>query len=120
MDIGASSSTFSIDFASDPKNAQKAQAAAVSVIRRLQTQPLPLADLQRAKALLLAQRVLPLDSYSGLASNLLDDVVYGYTGADADAYWQRLVDTTPKQLQAAMKRWIDPNHFVRVVVAPGG
>jgi zinc protease len=120
MDIGASSSTFSIDFASDPKNAQKAQAAAVSVIRRLQTTPLPLADLQRAKALLLAQRVLPLDSYSGLASNLLDDVIYSYTGADADAYWQRLVDTTPKQLQAAMKRWIDPNHFVRVVVAPGG
>lgn len=118
MDIGSSTSTFSIDFASDPKNAQRAQAAALAIIQRLRTTPLPLADLQRAKALLLAQRVLPLDSYSGLADDMLSDAEYGYTGKDADSYWQELIDTTPTQLRNAMRRWVNPKRFVRVTVAP--
>jgi zinc protease len=120
VDVGESSSTFSIDFASDPKNAARAQTAAVAVIQHLRTTPLPLVELQRAKALLLAQRVLPLDSYSGLADDLLQAATYGYTRAGADWYWRNLIEITPTQLRDAMHRWIDPNRFVRVTVAPGG
>jgi zinc protease len=119
LDIGKTSSTFSVEFASDPSNARKAEAEAVAVIRRLQNVPLPLEDVQRAKALLLAQQVLPLESYSGVASNMLDDATSGYTRNDSDLYWAMLLDTTPTQLRDAMRKWIDTSRFVRVTVQPG-
>ncbi|MGZ3518858.1 MAG: M16 family metallopeptidase [Vulcanimicrobiaceae bacterium] len=119
MSIGRSESTFTISFASDPKNVDRAQAAAVADLRQLTQTPLPEVDVQRAKALLLAQRVLPLDSYGGVASNILDDAQYGLTTNDADAFWTQLLATTPTQIRDAMRRWIKPDHFVRVIVAPG-
>ncbi|HEY8296611.1 MAG TPA: pitrilysin family protein [Candidatus Baltobacteraceae bacterium] len=119
MSIGRSESSFTINFASDPKNVDRAQAAAFADLRALSRTPLPSVDVQRAKALLLAQRILPLDSYGGVASNILDNARYGLTTRDADAFWTRLLATTPLQIRNAMRRWIHPNHFVRVIVAPG-
>jgi zinc protease len=118
LSIGMSTSTFSIDFASDPKNVSRAQAAAVAEIRRLQQHAVPDIELQRAKALLLAQRVLPLDSYDGIASDILDSAKNGLTTADEDAFWKRLLRVTPQQVRAAMQRWIHVDRFSRVIVAP--
>jgi zinc protease len=118
MDIGRSSSTFSIDFASDSKNVARAQAAAVAEIRRLETDLVPDIDLQRAKALLLAQRVLPLDSYNGIAADILDSAQSGTTVADEDSFWITLLRTTPEQVRSAMRRWIKPDAFSRVIMAP--
>ena len=119
MDIGRSSSTFSIDFSSDAKNVSRAQAAAVAAIRRLQLKPVPDIELQRAKALLLAQRVLPLDSYSGIAGDILDTAKSGISAEDEDLFWLRLLTTTPAQVRDAMRRWIRPTSFSRVITAPG-
>ncbi|HEY5258407.1 MAG TPA: insulinase family protein [Candidatus Baltobacteraceae bacterium] len=119
MDVGTSSSTFSVDFSAAPKNVEAAQAQAIAVIRRLQSAPLPLADVQRAKALLLAQRVLPLDSYAGVAGDLLSDAQVLYTNRDANLYWRRLLGVTPLELQRAMRKYIDTKRFLRVIVAPG-
>jgi zinc protease len=119
LNIGSSTSTFSIDFASDPKNVSRAQAAAVAEIRHLQDHAVPDIELQRAKALLLAQRVLPLDSYEGIASDILSSAKNGLTVADQDAYWQRLLHITPVQVQHAMQKWIRVDRFSRVIVAPG-
>lgn len=119
VDIGRSSSTFSIDFASEPKNVNLAQAAAIADIRRLQTALVPVIELQRAKALLLAQRVLPLDSYDGIASDILDTARNGLTPQDDAAFWNSLLETTPQQLREAMRRHVHPDAFSRVIVAPG-
>ncbi|HEV3154657.1 MAG TPA: pitrilysin family protein [Candidatus Baltobacteraceae bacterium] len=119
MDIGLSSSTFSIDFASDPKNVERAQAAAVADIRRLQTALIPTEQLQRAKALLLAERVLPLDSYEGIAGDILEAARSGISSAEDAAFWNALLHTTPDQVRAAMRRWVKPEGFTRVMVAPG-
>ncbi len=118
LSLRNSSSTFTVTFASDPRNVGKAQAAAMSVIERMRTEPLPAAELQRAKALLLSQRVLPLDSYGGLAGDLLVDAADGWTQTDDTAYWERLLSVTPQQLRDAMRRWIDPRRFSRVILAP--
>lgn len=118
MDIGRSSSTFSIDFASDAKNVARAQAAAVAEVRRLQTQLVPDIELQRAKALLLAQRVLPLDSYNGIAADILDGAQSGTTVTDEDWFWNSLLHTTPAQIRSAMRRWVKPDAFSRVIMAP--
>lgn len=119
LDIGENTSTFSIDFASDSKNVPKAQAAAIAEIRRLQDEDVPGIELQRAKALLLAERVLPLDSYSGIARDILDTAKDGLTVSDENAYWGKLLRITPSQVRAAMKRWIRVDRFSRVIVAPG-
>jgi zinc protease len=119
VDIGRSSSTFSIDFASDPKNVNRAQAAALADIRRLQTDLVPMVELQRAKALLLAEQILPLDSYSGIASDILDTAKYGRTAVDDAYFWHSLIQTTPEQVRDAMRRHVRPDAFTRVIVAPG-
>ena len=119
VSIGRSNSTFSIDFATDPKNVSKAQAAAIADIRRLQQSPVAVTELQRAKALLLAQRVLPLDSYDGIASDILTNAEIGYTSQDDDLYWRLLLSVTPQQVQNAMRRYVKPNGFSRVILAPG-
>jgi zinc protease len=108
---------FSVSFASDPKNVARANAAVVAIIKGLQARPLSAVELQRAKALLLAQRVLPLDSYSGVAADMISGARYGYTGTSERWFWTALLETTPAQVQHALRR-IDPDHFLRVIVEP--
>jgi predicted Zn-dependent peptidase len=109
---------FSVSFASDPKNVSKANAAVVAMIKRLQSHPLAEVELQRAKALLLAQRVLPLDSYTGLAGDMLSGVEEGFENTGCEHwFWTTLLRTTPAQLQHALRR-VDPARFTRVIVEP--
>jgi len=109
---------FSITFASAPKNVSRANAAVVAMIKRLQAHPLSAVELQRAKALLLAQRVLPLDSYSGVAIDMLSGARQGYFRATSERwFWSALLGTTPAQVQHALRR-INPDRFLRVIVQP--
>ncbi|MDB5028503.1 MAG: peptidase, partial [Candidatus Eremiobacteraeota bacterium] len=86
---------FSVSFASDPKNVGRANAAVIAMIKRLQSHPLSAVELQRAKALLLAQRVLPLDSYGGVADDMLSGARVGYFGASSEKwFWDSLLRTT--------------------------
>ncbi|HLI96004.1 MAG TPA: pitrilysin family protein [Candidatus Baltobacteraceae bacterium] len=119
LSVGENTSTFSIDFASDPKNVARAQASAIAEIRRLGERAVPDIELQRAKALLLAERVLPLDSYGGIAGDILAGAKAGLSIADQDAFWGKLLRLTPQQVQAAVHKWIRLDHFARVIVAPG-
>jgi len=119
MSIGRTQSTFSISFSADPKNARKAQAEAVAVVQQLQAADVPLETLQSAKAVLLAEQVLPLASYSGVAGDMLEDLEIGYSQKQSTTYWNALLNTTPAQIRAAMRKWIDTKRFTRVEVAPG-
>ena len=98
-------------------NVARANAAVVAIIKRLQTHPLSSVELQRAKALLLAQRVLPLDSYAGVADDMVVNAKEGYSSVSERWFWQALLRTTPAQLQHALRR-IDADHFLRVIVEP--
>ncbi|HTJ27756.1 MAG TPA: pitrilysin family protein [Candidatus Limnocylindria bacterium] len=117
--VDRSGAEFSVSFASDPKNVAHADAAVVAIIKRLQAHPLAPVELQRAKALLLAQRILPLDSYSGVAAFMLAGAKDGYVSTPGERwFWAALLETTPAQVEHAMRR-IDASHFVRVIVEPG-
>jgi zinc protease len=119
FNVDATGAEFTISFASDAAKVAPANAAIVAIIKQLQARPLPAVELQRAKALLLAQRVLPLDSYSGLADEMLAGPIAGYDTLGSSRYfWTELLATTPAQLQRAIRR-IDPDHFLRVIVEPG-
>jgi zinc protease len=118
LDIDEDGATFSISYASDPKDADRAEAAAVAVLRHLQSVPLDDVELQRAKALLAASRILPLDSYDGIASDVLTRTGDGETPAQTDAFWQKVLALTPAQLEAAVRRKLHPDAFVRVILEP--
>jgi len=116
--IDQDAATFSISYASDPKDVDRAQAAAVAILRHLQSVPLDDVELERAKALLTADRVLPLDSYDGIARNLLTATDAGETPAQTGAFWRKVLALTPAQLRAAVRRKLNPDAFVRVVLEP--
>jgi zinc protease len=117
FEVSPSGAEFSVSFASDPKNVGRANAAVVAIIKRLQAHPLSVVELQRAKALLLAQRVLPLDSYSGVADDMIAGARDGYAPGSERWFWEALLRTTPAQLQHALRR-IDADHFLRIIVEP--
>ncbi|MFZ0575330.1 MAG: pitrilysin family protein [Candidatus Cybelea sp.] len=119
FDIEEDGATFSISYASDPKDVDRAQAAALAILRRLQSVPLDDVELERAKALLAARRILPLDSYDGIAQDVLTRTEAGETPAQTDALWHRVLALTPVQLQAALRRKLHPDAFVRVILEPG-
>ncbi len=116
--VDSTGAEFSISYASDAKNVAPANAALIAIVKRLQTHALPAVELQRAKALLLAQRVLPLDSYTGVADDMLSGSKVGlaFTGSE-QYFWDALLRTTPAQVQHALHR-IDADHFLRVIVEP--
>jgi hypothetical protein len=60
---------------------------------------------------------LPLDSYFGVADDILRGASDGYVDADEAWFWAALLQTTPAQLQHALRR-IDADHFLRVIVQP--
>ena len=115
--VNRNEAEFSVSFASDPKNVGRANAAVVAIIKRLQSHALPAVELQRAKALLLAERVLPLDSYMGVADDMLRGARDGYANASEGWFWAALLQTTPARMQHALRR-IDADHFLRVIVEP--
>ena len=118
LSVDATGAEFSITYASDAKNVAPANAALIAIIKRLQAHALPAVELQRAKALLLAQRVLPLDSYTGVASDMLAGSKAGLAFTGSEKYfWDALLRTTPAQMQHALHR-IDADHFLRVIVEP--
>ena len=118
VDVERHGGTFSIAFASDAKNVSKAQATALAEIDRLRHEPLPDVDVQQAKALLLARDIVQLDTYSGLANHLLAAAESGIDANDMYRYYKLMLHTTPAQIRDAMRKYIDPKRFSRVIVAP--
>jgi len=74
FDVSRSGATFSIDFASDPKNVDHAQNAALAQIERMRREVLPVETLEQAKALLIARDIVALDTYGGVAADLREDI----------------------------------------------
>ncbi len=118
LHVGDTGSTFSLEFASDPKNVDRAQKAAVATLDRLRALPPTADELALAKAMLLSNYTVSLDSYGAVADTLLFDVRDGIDDNDVTRYYTRVLAVTPAQVQRAMKRWIRPSSFTRVIVAP--
>ncbi|MHB8177268.1 MAG: M16 family metallopeptidase [Vulcanimicrobiaceae bacterium] len=118
LQIGKHRSTFAVRYGSNPGNVLPAQNQVVAILTKLQRQPLAARRLVRAKALLLGQVPLRQASYKGLAGLLL-----GYSAENLPLD-QNLIDAraelsvTDAQVQAAMRRWVRPQGFVRIVTGP--
>lgn len=119
LSTGKTRSTFSISYGSDPDKILPAQQLAVADLRRMQTQPVAADRLLRAKAQLMGDIPIALQSYEGVGS-----ILHRYASMDLPLD-QNLIDArrelavTPAQISAAMRKWIRPGDFVRIVTGPG-
>ncbi len=111
-------STFSVSYGSDPAKILPAQQLVVADLRRMQSQLVAADRLLRAKAQLMGDIPIGLESYEGVGSTLQH-----YASLELPLN-QNLIDArhelsvTAAQVAAAMRRWIRPSDFVRVVTGP--
>lgn len=115
---GKNRSTFSVNYGADPKNIDRAAKLVGDDLTMLQNKPLSLDRLTRAKALVIGEVPIAQESFGGFAGQLL-----GYASAGLPLDQDRIEATTilsltPAHVQAAMKKWIRPADFVRVVTGP--
>ncbi len=117
---GRNRSTFSVSYGSDPQNVARAAKLVVDDLTSLQRKPIAVDRLTRAKALVIGEVPIARESYDGLAAELLS-----YAQSDRPLDTDRIeaaaqLAATPDSLRAAMAKWIRPQGFVRVVLAPAG
>jgi zinc protease len=117
---GRNRSVFSVTYGSDPQNVGRAARLVVDDLTQLQKTPIASDRLTRAKALVLGEVPIARESYDGLAGELLS---YAETDRPLDTDRRDAaaqLAASPERVRAAIAKWIRPNGFVRVVVAPAG
>jgi zinc protease len=119
LDSHKNRSTFSITYACDPDKIVPAQLLALADLRSLQSGAIPASRLERSKSMLMSDIPLKNQSFTGVARQLLAFSTLGLPLDQATIDAQREVSATPKTIQAALQKWIDPAAFVRVVQGPG-
>ena len=118
LDSRRNRSTFTIGYACDPDKIVPAQRLAIADLRSLQNGGVSSARLVRAKSMLMSDVPLRLQSFDGVGHELIG---FAALGLPLDQAWidaSRELDATPLSIQTALKKWIDPAAFVRVVQGP--
>lgn len=118
ISAGKTRSTFSVDYGSDPSKIIPAQQLIVTDLRHLQTSPVESDRLLRAKAQLMGDIPIALDSYDGVQRVLQTYASYGLPLNQNLIDARHELSVTPAQIEAAMRKWIRPNDFVRIVTGP--
>jgi zinc protease len=112
-------STFAINYASDPQKILPAQALIMSDVKNLAANGLLPNDLVRGRVELVSQIPMRSASFTGIAQQLLTDVHFGLPLDQATIDAREEIAVTNDQIVAAVRRWIRPADFVRVIVGPG-
>ena len=118
LDSRRNRSTFTIGYACDPDKIVPAQRLAIADLRSLQNGSVSPARLVRAKSMLMSDVPLRLQSFDGVGHELIG---FAALGLPLDQAWidaSRELEATPLSVQTALKKWIDPAAFVRVVQGP--
>ncbi|MHB2015608.1 MAG: M16 family metallopeptidase [Candidatus Xenobia bacterium] len=118
ISAGRTRGTFCVEYGSAPANTEKAERATIDELQRLQRELLPPDRVLRAKALLLGEIPIRLQSFNGVANQLL---AYASAGLPLDQNLidaRRFLQVTPQMLRDVMRRWIRPAGFVRIVQGP--
>ncbi len=110
---------FVVEYACNAGNVAPAEALVQRDLSQLQRAPLPEDRLTRAKALLLGSVPVREASYDGVASQLLDYAANGLPWNENLIDARRELASSAADVQRAMRKWIRPSGFVRVVTGPG-
>jgi zinc protease len=115
---GRTRSAFLVRYASDPQNVAKAAAAVAKEVADMQKTEISLAELQKAKALLLRQIPLNESGVDKIAREFLRNQDLGLPIEESRIAAAHYLSLTPAEVQAAFQRWMRPDDFVRASQGP--
>jgi zinc protease len=118
FDATRSRATYSITYASDPKNSSKARALAVRDLADMQSAEVTSSELQQAKALLLRQIRLRESSEDAVAGGLLARAQMDLPLDEPSRAARHYLDLTAAEVRAAFQKWLRPDGFVEVIRGP--
>jgi zinc protease len=118
LQAGRTRSVYMIRYASDPQNVARAEGIALREVRSLQDAPPTQDELDRVKALLLRQIPLHEASVDGIAGGFLSRVELELPLDEPAFAARRFIGITGAQVQAAFRKWIRTEDFVRVTQGP--
>lgn len=102
----------------NPANVQRAQAAMLDEVRRLQDELVPEDELQDSKRFLVGSLPLQLETNDGVAS-LLVDLEWYQLGLDYLWRYEHLIEgVTTAQVQAVARKYLDPARYVVAIAGP--
>ena len=102
----------------NPANVDKAVEAALEEIQRWMVEPAKEDELSDGKSFLTGSLPIALETNDGVARTLLDIEFY-QLGLDYLKRYPELIESISRDdIQAAVVKWIHPNHLVTVVAGP--
>jgi len=101
----------------DPKNVEGAEAQLIREIRRIREGRVTEAEVRRAVTTAKAEREFSTETAEGRARALGHAATVWRLEAE-ETYVNRLREITPSDINAAARRYLDPERYVRVVLVP--
>jgi zinc protease len=118
LQSGPNRSVYFVQYASDPDNVARAAAIAQREIEGMQKEAVPESELRRVKAMLLRQ--IPLDeaSVGAIARGFISRRRLDLPLDEPVNAARRYIDLSGQDVQAAFRKWLRPEDFVRVSRGP--
>jgi zinc protease len=117
---GHNRSTFGVSYGADPQNIGRAERLVVEDLTKLQQTPLDAERLTRAKALVLGELPVSVESYDGIGTQVLTLSAREQPLDEFTREAAAMLAATPASVEAAVAKWIRPHDFVRIITGPAG
>ncbi len=115
---GPTRSIYLIDYACDPKNVAGAETIAINDVKSMRDAPPSAGELGQAKALLLRRIPLAESSFNAIANGFIQRRDLGLPWDEPTRAARHYLAITAADVQAAMRKWIRADGFVRVSQGP--
>ena len=118
LQSGRTRSVYYIQYACDPQNVSRAGDIVSRELANMQSTPVGLGELIRAKALLLRQIPLAESSVDDIARGFLDRADLGLPMDEPTIAGRKYVELDAAAVQMAFQKWMRPKDLVRVSQGP--
>ena len=118
LQSGRTRSAYLVEYACDPQNVSKAAGIVGRELLGLQAEPVPVEELNRAKALKLRQIPLSESSVNEIARELAENWDLKLPLDEPTIAARKYVELQPADIQKAFAKWVRPEALVRVSQGP--
>lgn len=85
-------------------------------VERLRSEPVPMAELDMVRNIIVGEMMRILDGPFGIADVTMENVQCGMTNEAVSAFFNEVRTITPERILALAQTWLDPASFTTVIV----
>lgn len=85
-------------------------------VERLRTEPVPMAELNMVRNIIVGEMMRILDGPFGIADVTIENVQCGMTNEALSAFFDEVRTITPERIRELAVKWLDPATFTTVIV----